>query len=78
MFETHKVRRHDKFRTEWSQNENKCESKMGQDQMPGGVRFSPMIKALIQIKKNWQSGSTKTPSKSFLTQRLQADLGRLV
>ena len=37
MFETHKVRRHDKFRKEWSQHKNKCKSQMGQDQVSGGV-----------------------------------------
>ena len=29
MFETQKVRRHDKFRKEWSQHKNKCKSQMG-------------------------------------------------
>ena len=33
MFETQKVRRHDKFRKEWSQHSNKCLSQMGQDQV---------------------------------------------
>ena len=37
MFETQKVRRHDKFRKEWSQHKNKCKSQMGQDQVSGGV-----------------------------------------
>ena len=37
MFETQKVRRHDKFRKEWSQHQNKCKSQMGQDQVSGGV-----------------------------------------
>ena len=37
MFETQKVRRHDKFRKEWSRHENKCKSQMGQDQKSGGV-----------------------------------------
>ena len=37
MFETQKVRRHDKFRKEWSQHYNKCMSQMGQDQVSGGV-----------------------------------------
>ena len=37
MFETQKVRRHDKFRKEWSQHYNKCKSQMGQDQVSGGV-----------------------------------------
>ena len=37
MFETQKVRRHDKFRNEWSQYQNKCKSQMGQDQVSGGV-----------------------------------------
>ena len=36
MFETQKVRRHDKFRKEWSQQLNKCKSQMGQDQVSGG------------------------------------------
>ena len=38
MFETQKVRRHDKFGKEWSQHENKCKSQIGQDQVSGGVR----------------------------------------
>ena len=37
MFETQKVRRHDKFRKEWSQHKNNCKSQMGQDQVSGGV-----------------------------------------
>ena len=37
MFETQKVCRHDKFRKEWSQHKNKCKSKMGHDQVSGGV-----------------------------------------
>ena len=37
MFESQKVRRHDKFRKEWSQHKNKCKSQMGQDQVSGGV-----------------------------------------
>ena len=37
MFKTQKVRRHDKFRKEWSQHYNKCKSQMGQDQVSGGV-----------------------------------------
>ena len=37
MLETQKVRRHDKFRKEWSQHWNKCKSQMGQDQVSGGV-----------------------------------------
>ena len=37
MFETQKVRRHDKFRKEWSQHEKKCKSQMGLDQVSGGV-----------------------------------------
>ena len=37
MFETQKVRRHDKFRKEWSQHKNKCKSQMEQDQVSGGV-----------------------------------------
>ena len=37
MFETQKVRRHDKFRKEWSQHWNNCKSQMGQDQVSGGV-----------------------------------------
>ena len=37
MFETQKVRRHDKFRKEWSQHKTKCKSEMGQDQVSGGV-----------------------------------------
>ena len=37
MFETQKVRRHDKFRKEWSQHKNKCKSQMGQNQVSGGV-----------------------------------------
>ena len=28
MFETQKVRRHDKFRKEWSQHQNKCKSQI--------------------------------------------------
>ena len=35
MFETQQVRRHDKFRKEWSQHKNKCKSQMGQDQVSG-------------------------------------------
>ena len=37
MFETQKVRRHDKFKKEWSQHQNKCKSQMGQDQVSEGV-----------------------------------------
>ena len=37
MFETQKVRRHDKFRKEWSQHYNKCKSQLGQDQVSEGV-----------------------------------------
>ena len=37
MFVTQKVRRHGKFRKEWSQHKNKCKSQMGQDQVSGGV-----------------------------------------
>ena len=33
MFETQKVLRHDKFRNEWSQHENKCKSHVRQDQV---------------------------------------------
>ena len=37
MFETQKVRRHDKFRKDCSQHKNKRKSQMGQDQVSGGV-----------------------------------------
>ena len=37
MSETQKVRRHDKFRKEWSQHQNKCKFQMGQDQVSGGI-----------------------------------------
>ena len=37
MFETQMVRRHDKFRKEWSQHKNKCKSQMRQDQVSEGV-----------------------------------------
>ena len=37
MFETQKVRRHDKFRKERSQHKNKFKSQMGHDQVSGGV-----------------------------------------
>ena len=37
MFETQKVRRHDKFRKEWSQHYNKCKFQMGQGHVSGGV-----------------------------------------
>ena len=46
MFENHKVRRHEKFRKEWSQHENKCKSKMGQDQVSGGVSILYWLAAL--------------------------------
>ena len=37
MFKTQKVRRHDKFRKEWSQHQNKCKSELGPEQVSGGV-----------------------------------------
>ena len=32
-----RVRKHNKFRREWSQHKNKCKSKLGQNQVSGGV-----------------------------------------
>ena len=43
MFETQKVRRHDKFRKEWSQHKNKCKSQMGQDQVSGGGTYGNVV-----------------------------------
>ena len=37
MFETQKVRSHDKFRKKWPQHEKKCKSEMGHYQVSGGV-----------------------------------------
>ena len=49
MFETQKVRRHDKFRKEWSQHQNKCKSQMGQDQVSGGVSVLCWLAAPVAI-----------------------------
>ena len=47
MFETQKVRRHDKFRKEWSQHNNKCKSPMGQYQVSGGVSVLFLLAAPV-------------------------------
>ena len=49
MFETQKVRRHDKFRKEWSQHKSKCNSQMGQDQVSGGVSVLCWLAAPVAI-----------------------------
>ena len=49
MFETQKVRRHDKFRKEWSQHKNKCKNQIGQDQVSRGVRVLCWLAAPVAI-----------------------------
>ena len=57
MFETQNARRHDKFRKEWSQHENKCKSQMGQDQVSGGVSVLCWLAAPVAMfygnLRNW-------------------------
>ena len=48
MFETQKVRRHDKF-SKWSQHENKCKSQMGQCQVSGGVSVLYLLATPVAI-----------------------------
>ena len=50
MFETQKVRRHDKFRKEWSQHYNKCKSQMGQDQDGVRRRKRPLLASHTRCK----------------------------
>ena len=49
MFRTKKVRKHDKFRKELSQNKNICKSQMGQDQVPGGVNILCWLAAPVAM-----------------------------
>ena len=63
MFETRKVRRNDKFRTEWSQHKIKCKSQMGQDQVSGGVSVLCWLTAPVVISS---MGTSVIRSKSVL------------
>ena len=49
MFETQKVSRHDKFWKEWSKHRKKCNFKMGQDQVSGGVCVFCWLAALVAM-----------------------------
>ena len=53
MFETQRVRRHDKLRKEWFQHEKKCKPKIGEAQVSVGVRVlcwlaAPVSNVLLQ------------------------------
>ena len=53
MFENQKVRRHDKYRNEWSQHWNKCKYQMGQDQVFGGVSVLCLLAApVVRVHRN--------------------------
>ena len=49
MFQTQKVRRHDKPRKEWSQHKNKCKSEMEQDQVSGGLSVLCLLAAPVAV-----------------------------
>ena len=49
MFETQKVCRYDKFRTEWSHHKNKCKSQMVQDQVSGRVSVLCWLAASVAM-----------------------------
>ena len=49
MFEIKKVRRHEKFRKEWSHYYNKCKSQMGHDQVSGEVNVLCWLAAPVAM-----------------------------
>ena len=86
MFETHKVRRHDKFRKEWSQHKNKCKSQIGQDQVSGGVSvlcwlaapvamfYGNLQNLVIRSKTVMKSSSVKSSQIGVMSDQLRVSL----
>ena len=69
MFETQKVRRHDKFGKDSSQHKNKCKSKMGQDQVSGGVSVT-LLASRIRCNFLWKPPSF-VPNKVKIGNKVQ-------
>ena len=76
IFETQKVRRHDKFRKERSQHWKKCKSQMGQDQVSGGVSALCWLAAPVAMPyRNLQNLVIRSKSLIKSTSEIRSRIG---